>query len=100
MYCPRCHGGDFPDLDHYIEVNHIALSDYGPAFAAWLHLTSGRRWDGDERRTDPEPPEVVGERPGTVSPYPRRRVMRLALLPSGAGTFAPVCGWVTRATIG
>jgi hypothetical protein len=39
LYCPGCHGGGFPDLDPYIEVNHIAASDYGAAFAACVHLT-------------------------------------------------------------
>jgi hypothetical protein len=27
LHCPGCHGGDFPDLDHYVDVNPIPPSD-------------------------------------------------------------------------
>ncbi|WP_435583450.1 hypothetical protein [Amycolatopsis thermoflava] len=50
--CPGCHRGDFADFDHYVDAHQIPPADYPAAFAAWLHLASGRAWDGDVERVD------------------------------------------------
>lgn len=40
QHCPGwpCHGGDFPDFDHFVEMNGIAASDVPDAFATWMNL--------------------------------------------------------------
>lgn len=47
--CPGgCHGGDFPDFDHYCDSAGIKPGEMGAAFAAWLNAVSG--WDGPAER--------------------------------------------------
>jgi hypothetical protein len=52
LTCPGCHSGDFPDFDHYVETNRIPSHDWGDAFGAWLHHSTG--WQGQTHRVDPD----------------------------------------------
>ena len=43
--CPGCHGGDFPDFDHYCDVLGVTIEEAPIAFAAFL---GGKYdWDGE-----------------------------------------------------
>lgn len=44
--CGGCHGGDFPDFDHYCDKKNIQPGEEPAAFGAWMNATSG--WDGPQ----------------------------------------------------
>ena len=42
--CTGCHTGDFPEFDHYVDVNQIEDHEVPAAFGAWVSGKTG--WDG------------------------------------------------------
>lgn len=50
---------DLADFDAYCGEHGIQPDELGPAFAAWLHLTTN--WDGPAEPADPPPAHTGGD---------------------------------------
>ena len=48
--CNGCHGGDFPEFDHFCDVLKVTDDEAPHAFAAWL--ANKTTWDGRYSEVD------------------------------------------------